>query len=437
MAVQGHQLGVAYTPASGRDVMHILWATPFNVKSAIATFSREVCTELSRRGHDVQILRTEGGSAAALPAIACDLPVLRPDTPIPADVDLIVINYGNHAPYHAGALALAASVPALAIFHDAEMRDYFGGMVHRYGTAVPLLPGSPKEALYDDHFDLVAAEARLVLQSLSGMAAGAIVHGSHYLPTVSESCPGRVELIPLCFPDIGAPEPGPRQPGPIRLTIFGVISRYKQPDRLFEAVALIQQEFGDIEVHLAGDIEPDYRATLVELARELHIAEPIFHGHLSDKALCETLTRSDATCCLRYPVTEGGSASLITALQHGRPLIVSNIASYALVPDGLVSKVPYGADVASLADALRAILADPARANARAIEARTWGRDNLSATAYVDRLEPLMSKALRILPALQACRQLASGICYPNGDVMMPALLDVVGAASDFLFPEE
>lgn len=417
--------------------MRILWATPFNVKSAIALFSRGVCAELSQRGFDIQIKRLESGREAALPPLACDLPILAPDAPVPAGIDLVIINYGNHAPYHAGALPLAAAFPALAIFHDAEMRDFAWGMADRHGTIVPLLPGAPAEALYDEHFDLVAPEARPMLQSLSGMAAGAVVHGAHYRPTVSESCPGAVAVIPLYFPDIGAPEPEPRRAGPIRLTIFGVISRYKQPDRLLRAVAMLKRRWGNIEVHLAGDVVEDYRTTLVDLARKLRIADPIFHGHLSDSALSQVLTRSDAICCLRYPVTEGGSASLITALHHGRPLIVSNIASYALVPDELVSKVPYGDDVQSLADALRAILADPKKADARAIEARTWARDNLSASAYVDRLELLISEAMAIVPALEACRQLASTVCYPNGDLMMPAFMDAVGAASGFLFPDD
>ena len=114
--------------------MRILWVTPFNTRSAIGTYSLEVCEELAGRGHDVRIMRAESGTEAHWPSIPTSIPILRPDALVPADIDLVVINYGNHAPYHAGTLRIAAEWPAIAVFHDAEMRHFEWGMQDRHHT---------------------------------------------------------------------------------------------------------------------------------------------------------------------------------------------------------------------------------------------------------------------------------------------------------------
>ncbi len=413
--------------------MRILWATPFNIRSAIATFSVEVCDELFRRGYDVHVLRIEDQIAAALPEQTCLAPVMPVGTGVPLDVDLAIINYGNHAPYHAGALALAVDRPALAIFHDAEMRHYIYGMEHQHGVKLPLLAGASEVELRPDGFDLVDPASRPLLQSIAAMSCAAVVHGPHYLASVAEVCPGPVENIPLCFPDFGAPHPAPRADGPFRITIFGVITAHKQPDRLIHAVAALQDRFGRIEIHLAGAIEDRDRAAFSALAVQYELDVPIFHNYLSDADMSEVLIRSDVICCLRYPVTEGGSASLITAMYHARPLIVSDVASYSVVPSELVEKVSYGNDPKDLSDSIARILDDLPSADQRALQARDWARDNFSTAAYVDRLEGVIARALSFLPVAEACRALAPTVCYPDGNIMLPAL-ETLGRSVDELY---
>ncbi|RVT39822.1 glycosyltransferase family 4 protein [Sphingobium algorifonticola] len=418
-------------------MIRILWATPFNVKSAIGTFSSEVCNELMRRGYSIQIMRIESGTEAALPALPIDALVWGSDDPIPLDIDLVVINYGNHAPYHAGALRLAAAYPALSIFHDAEMRHFAAGMIERHQIHVPSLYGPSGKDPHGLDFDLVDPDARPLLLSLSALGACSVVHGPHYLAAVAESCPGPVEVIPLCFPNIGAADAAPSRSPKLSVTIFGIISRYKQPDRLLKAIAMLSEDFGAIEIHFAGTIEDWYRDALTGIAMDLGIPSPIFHGYLPDKELSNLLHQSTAVCCLRYPVTEGGSASLITALYHARPLVVSDVASYALTPDDLVYKVPYGDDVNSLAQALREIFNNPQTSDAKALAARDWARNNFSASAYVDKLEPLIDTSLAMMPALLACRQLATTACYAGGEVMLPALKQIAEVVNELYFCSE
>lgn len=416
--------------------MQILWATPFNTRSAIGIYSRDVCHELVKRGHGVRIMRLESNEEAYLPTLSTSIELLGPDEPIPCNIDLVVINYGNHAPYHAGALRIAVEQLSVAIFHDAEMRHFQWGMLNRHQIALPILLNEDGQRdTRSEEFDLVNVSSRPLLESLSAMAAGAIVHGPHYQPTVAGACPGPVKIIPLCFPNIDVVKTEQKIHKSRRIVMFGIISPYKQPDRLLRAISKLQEEFSDIEVHLAGVIEENYRLLLINIACKLGIPEPVFHGYLSDQDLGNLLAGSDVICCLRYPVTEGGSASLITALHQGQPLIVSNIASYSMVPNDLVYKVSYSEEADDLANVIREILLNPKSAQVRALRGRDWAKTTYSSSSYVDCLENFIEQVLNTLPVQKAFRYLADKATLPDGNVM-PGALHSIAQAANSLFRE-
>jgi Glycosyltransferase len=399
------------------NAIRVGWATPFNTRSAIGKFSKVVCDELCSRGYDVEIIRIEAPSELAWEALDSSYPV-KTSAAVDLEVyDLVVVNFGNHSPYHRQSLDLISKRSVLAIFHDAEMRDFAWGMMDRHSLAVPLLPAIALDE--PGAVDLVDAEAKPLLQTIAAMACGAIIHGPHYLQTVEAYCPGPVKVIRLCYPDTDPrPHRAPLSAKKI-VTIFGVISEHKQPRRLMQALAKIKKSVRDVEMHLAGSVEEPYREKLLEEAKQLGIMRPVFHGYLPDPELQDLLESSHAICCLRYPVTEGGSASLITALYRGRPLIVSDVASYSMVPDDLVSKVSYGDDANDLAAELTKLFADEDGANRRAARAKDWARDKFSASSYVDSLTPLIDQAIRRSILVDLSRNLATAVRSPSGELMM------------------
>ena len=186
---------------------------------------------------------------------------------------------------------------------------------------------------------------------------------------------------------------------------------------------------GDIELHLAGAIEDRYRSDLTGEAKKLGITAPVFHGYVSDERLQALLEDSQVVCCLRYPVTEGGSASLVTALYCQRPLIVSNIASYSLVPDDLAYKVSYGESVEDVEEALHAILEDTKAAETRAAKARLWAKDRFAAEAYVDALALLLNNCETAQTFASLARDLVPSVTGPDGR----AMLSVVPEFSDVM----
>lgn len=404
--------------------MLIGWATPFNYRSAIGKFSRAVCEELSERGHEVTIVRLETGPELTLEALDTTLPSVSAENVDIDAFDKIVVNFGNHAPYHSQCVSLIARRAPLGIFHDAEMRDFEWGLQGRHGVGIPRLPGYSMNAA-GVIGDLVAAEARPLLASLAAMCWGAVIHGPHYRATIDMSCPGPVETIPLCYPDPGKTrEPLPPAEGR-RVIIFGVINEHKQPRRVMRAISALREPLGRIELHLAGAIEDRYRSELLKEAKALGIDPPVLHGYVSDEALQELIENSHAVCVLRYPVTEGGSASLATALYRQRPIIMADIASYAIVPDEFAYKVSYGEDPDDVARALVEIFEDPGAAELRARKVRAWAEDRLSAHSYVDALLPLLQKNNSSARVAQLARDLVPAMTDPQHHAITSAATDV------------
>ena len=401
--------------------MLIGWATPYSVRSAIGAYSRFLCSELVARGHEVEVIRTETGPELELDALPGTLPIVDASTNLDR-FDVLVVNVGNHAPYHARMLDLFSRRAPLAIFHDLEMRHFDWGMHHRHNFGLPRLVGGEHEISEAGQDELIDPEARPLLAVLAAMASAAVVHGPHYRATVAAYCPGAVEVIPLCFPDTGkARRKKALSPGR-RVTIFGMINDHKQPRRVLEAIALLGDSVGGVELHLAGACEDHYRDALLRLAEQLGVASPVFHGYIPDERLQDLVEDSHAICCLRNPVTEGSSASLATALYRGRPLIISDIASFSLVPDEVAYKVSYGDDPGDVADALREIFTDPQRAQKKASRAAKWAKDRFSATTYADAFEPVLVAARRNAALMNAARILVPALSTADHEPAMPAI---------------
>lgn len=411
--------------------MRILWATPYNVNSAIGRYSRMAAGELAARGHRVEILRIEDETGAALPPLDQAFPLHGPAALDPAqlerDYDLAVVNYGDHMPFHAGALALAAATPALAVFHDANMENFLWGLRQRYPGVDALLARWPAPA------ESEAPERLLAL--LAALAAGCVAHGPHYVERLRASCPGPVSQLTLCYPDIGAVPPAPDATGAFVVGCFGMINPNKQPERILRALAADPALRARARMRFIGPIQDGYREHLSARAAELGLSPPDFHGWVDDAQLCALIAQTHLLCCLRHPVTEGGSASVITALYSARPIVVNDVGSYSDIPDGLVRKIADGDDPAPLAAVMAQIAGDPQTAEAAAAKAAEHARTRYSARVYVDALEPLLAAALARTPVLRAARRMGARL-HRMGLARGTMFDDALAARLDGALPE-
>lgn len=334
--------------------------------------------------------------------------------------DVIVVNLGDYDLFHGGALPFYDQTHVVTIFHDSDIRHL---MMVRTPSGMPLAKAAdfvPRELRCSEG----GVERAAHLALFAGLSAGAVAHGLHYLGELQAACPGPVAMLPLCYPDLGSVAPVVGD-GPFVVTTFGMINPNKQPMRIMRAMAASIRLRERGVYRLVGPVEEEQRNRLTQFAAELGLQPPEFHGWVPDERLFKLLAQSHAICCLRYPVSEGGSASLITALYTARPVIVADVASYSLVPDDAVWKVGYGETIEDLSAALESIEADRQSADTRARLAREWAKHQYSAEAYVEALVPFLGAAAERVPALDAGRQIGRELAQMGMSLDDPAALRI------------
>lgn len=410
--------------------MRLAWATPFNINSAIARFSREVCHELVHRGIDVEILRIEAPELETIEVLPTSM-IIHPPSALLTDgflrsFDAIVVNIGDYIQFHYRAIGLMAQIPAITIIHDSDLHHFVGGAVEM-GLPIDQIAENLPAALR--MFDGVDQKRNAQLAMFAAISCACVAHGGHYSATLKAACPGPVVELPLCYPDLGSIEPIPGPDNRLVVTTFGMINTNKQPDRVIRAIAASPTLRSRAIYRLVGPIEDQQRTRLTALAADLGLNPLEVHGKVTDEQLFELLAKSDVICCLRYPVTEGGSASLATALYSARPLIVPSFASYQAVPDEIAWKVSYGNDVEDLSAALQSINQDRSGAELRIKTMKAWALATYSAKAYIDKLLPTIEEAVAHLPIVEAGRSIGRTL-----ETMTVALDDAVLKQLDLQF---
>ena len=182
---------------------------------------------------------------------------------------------------------------------------------------------------------------------------------------------------------------------------------------------------GRVSYLLIGPVEPGERARLQAVAHEADAPEPHFTGWVPDEVLHILLAGTDVMCCLRHPALEGGSASLVTAMLSARPTLVSDHASYATVPDGLVLKCAPGDESAHVMHHLEAVLDGPDEARAMGQRARDYALEHFSPTSYAERLLQALGAATSVQPAVMAARRVGQQLAelgMANDDLALPRI---------------
>ncbi|HYI83723.1 MAG TPA: glycosyltransferase, partial [Acetobacteraceae bacterium] len=276
------------------------------------------------------------------------------------------------------------------------------------------------------------ATRRPMLEWFAAFTAGAVVHANHYANRVRAVCPGAVDVIPLAYEGLVPPPPGDIGREVVVATI-GLVNRNKRIADMLRAMAGSAPMRQRIRYRLVGPAEPAEQQALVSLARSLGVPEPEFTGWVEEADMPRHLAAVDAICCLRNPVLEGASASLILAMRTGRPVLVSDHGPYAEIPDGLVLKCRPGHEATDVRLHLEALLVDPAPARAMAKRARAYAEATFTASGYVDRLLPHIDRVTAGLPAVRAAMGLGRTLAGFGMGGDDPAAGRVAAALDDLL----
>jgi hypothetical protein len=315
------------------------------------------------------------------------------------EFDGIVANLGNHYGFHGAALPLMWSVPSLVILHDAWMRHFLQGWRHAAGPDIPIV----------DRMLGALGERQdpTGLGPLCSLAAGAVVHGPHYLDAARAACPGPVFEIPLAYaiPDLPPPR---RLADRLVIATIGHINENKCADEVLRAIGASPRLRQRTSYFLIGPVEPHVQARLIEVARRVGAPEPHFTGWVPDMMLHALMAGLDAICCLRHPVMEGGSASLVSAMLSARPTLVSDQGVYGALPEGLVMKCRPGAEAAHVMNHLESILDAPVAAQAMGKRARAYALGVNAPRAYAAALVSALEASIRVAPSIRTGRAIGS-----------------------------
>jgi hypothetical protein len=329
--------------------------------------------------------------------------------------DHVIANIGDHFGFHGAIPNVLGNLAATVIFHDGFIASLAGAYaVDRSDSAevqrllIRLTHGRQVKVEEADVWNAPLeeiAKERPMVEWLARLASGCITHSSVWADRLRHACAGPVEIIELCFPDMSVGLPRPIGQTLIISTV-GHANSNKRADEVLRALASDPELTERCRYQLLGEIGPAERERLSSIAQTLKIPAPAFFGRLSADELCAAVAETDVIACLRHPVLEGGSASLITALFTARPTLVSNQAHYADMPEGLVLPCRPGDEAPDVAKHLRWILGFPDQAQELGLRARQYALVTHVKDRYVDELLDLAARATQLSPLVRAATKM-------------------------------
>jgi glycosyltransferase involved in cell wall biosynthesis len=187
--------------------------------------------------------------------------------------------------------------------------------------------------------------------------------------------------------------PGPAA-APLLLSV-GRLEAYKGFDDVLAALAVLHERkalpagWGWVVVGAGGGEASLRRRVPRQLETHVHLA-----GRVPDALLHALYARADAFVhATRY---EGSSLVTLEAMAHGLPVVATRAGGIPdKVADGETGRLVSPGDVAALAAALEAVLADPARAKAMGARGRARLHARFSSAALIGRTLALYEELLR------------------------------------------
>ena len=234
---------------------------------------------------------------------------------------------------------------------------------------------------------------------------GAVVHAEYYAARMRDSCPGPVAVIPLAFsvPDLPPP---PGVWSGMTIGVVGHANPNKRIDQLIMAVGASPLLRSLCRIKIIGEVSENEHERLASLARAVGIEPPQVTGWVSEMELRWQLRDVDVISCLRNPVMEGASASLVLAQLAGRPTLVTGHGSYTEVPADTVLSCSPEHEARDAMRHLEAVLKSPERGHAVGQRARAFASQNNAPAAYAKRLGGLLYQVVMRQPQRLAERQL-------------------------------
>jgi glycosyltransferase involved in cell wall biosynthesis len=271
---------------------------------------------------------------------------------------------------------------------------------------------------------------------------GAVVHSRWHAQRVDGLTLGDVTVAPLPVPStrLGFDENekasstsllGALPDDAVLLVTVGAANTNRRIDLLLQAIADDDVLADRVHLWAVGPATTEARYELQRLAKTLGLQDRFeVTGRVTDALLHEILARADIAAALRDPVLEGQSASVLTQLLSGTPVVVFDHAHYSELPDDIAVKVDPKDALAGVRSALRLLVDSKSERARRGERARDYVLGSRSGAAYAAALLDAGELALATKPLAYLSTDLGSRL-HRLGLHQEPA---VVNAVTDLAF---
>ena len=173
---------------------------------------------------------------------------------------------------------------------------------------------------------------------------------------------------------------------------FGLVTREKRIETVARAVSRIAELHPKVRLLLAGQVsDPSWLQELLD--RTGVSARTIVAGRLESDAFSAAMEVADVVVHLRYPTARETSAALLRVMAQGRPVIVSDIANQAEIPEDVARRIDPVDEEGDLARARAWALSNPQAARGLGERARRFAltahSDARTRETYARLLKPL------------------------------------------------
>lgn len=334
------------------------FATPWPPQaSGIADYSAELVPALSEHA-EVQLFVDPKVLAATPPTHGAAAMVALSELPrylATGKTDLPIYQLGNDARFHGEILRMLRRQPGLVVLHEHVLHHMIAGMTVGRGD----LPAYLEELRYAYGAAGLALGARVaelgvpldpfaypLFERVVDAAVGVIVHSQTTRERVLASRPeARVivvphhlslEALPSATDVAAARRALALPPEAFVVASFGYMTPQKRLDVALAAFARLRETIPEALFLVVGGIEPGYdlEQPLLEAAPNVRLL-----GRTALPDFLAAMQACDAAVNLRYPSGGETSGTVIRLLGLGKPVVVSNLGSFAEIPAGCAVKL--------------------------------------------------------------------------------------------------
>jgi len=278
-------------------------------------------------------------------------------------VDICLYQMGNNSQYHQTIYNKMNQNPGVVTLHDINLHSFYGDlylksdlvteycreMAFSYGTAGLEHVHNGLKGSHPFDVQKFPLFGRVVRKNL-----GIVVHSQFAADQIKEQYPEAViKTIPIVQKDPAhdnqiSPSEAKEwlgfSPDTILLASFGYIASSKRIDVVLRAFAKLHGRFPNLRFALVGQVVEGYN--LHSLLEELNLNNDIVRvvGFAGNESFDNYLAATDIGINLRYPTLGESSATLLRLLALGKPVLVSNVDSFAELPETAVIKIDIGAE---------------------------------------------------------------------------------------------